>query len=48
MYMIRKFLLFMCGKYRKSIVVEHRKQIWVHYREHGFTNTGYVIYKGIK
>lgn len=45
---MQKIILFLLGKYRKSIVIEHKKQIWKHYQKHGFTNTGYGIYKQIK
>jgi len=36
------------GKYRKSIIVEHKKMIWKHYQPLGFTNTGYKLYNQIK
>lgn len=45
---MKNIFLFLIGKYRKSIVVEHKKQIWKHYQKHGFTNVGYNIHNQIK
>lgn len=45
---MKKLLLFLCGKYRKSITIQHKKEIQKYYVKLGFTNTGYTIYKQLK